>query len=282
MKKIAKFVIAICAAGFCITPAPVLADTYTEQQIEAEVQRRAAEKEAMNAAIAEEVAKQSQNNAPYDQNWQQNKRNFVKNEKMDKFYNSGSLQSNLSPYQLNMGTVIPGTLITGINSDLPGMVTAQVSQNVYDSVSGRYLLIPQGTRIIGTYDSQTTYAQTRALVVWQRLILPNGRNIALDNMQGIDQEGYSGLHDKVNSHFGRVIWSALIGGAMTAGVATATDVADSDSYRANAGADAADNISSAVDSVVQKNLNIQPTIIIRPGYEFNIFVSRDLILEPYQ
>lgn len=282
MKKIAKFVIAICAAGFCITPAPVLADTYTEQQIEAEVQRRAAEKEAMNAAIAEEVAKQSQNNAPYDQNGQQNKRNFVKNEKMDKFYNSGSLQSNLSPYQLNMGTVIPGTLITGINSDLPGMVTAQVSQNVYDSVSGRYLLIPQGTRIIGTYDSQTTYAQTRALVVWQRLILPNGRNIALDNMQGIDQEGYSGLHDKVNSHFGRVIWSALIDGAMTAGVATATDVADSDSYRANAGADAADNISSAVDSVVQKNLNIQPTIIIRPGYEFNIFVSRDLILEPYQ
>lgn len=282
MKKIAKFVIAICAAGFCIAPAPVLADTYTEQQIEVEVQRRAAEKEAMNAAIAEEVAKQSQNNAPYDQNGQQNKRNFVKNEKMDKFYNSGSLQSNLSPYQLNMGTVIPGTLITGINSDLPGMVTAQVSQNVYDSVSGRYLLIPQGTRIIGTYDSHTTYAQTRALVVWQRLILPNGRNIALDNMQGIDQEGYSGLHDKVNSHFGRVIWSALIGGAMTAGVATATDVADSDSYRANAGADAADNISSAVDSVVQKNLNIQPTIIIRPGYEFNIFVSRDLILEPYQ
>lgn len=246
--------------------------------VDIEVQKKLAEEERIKSIVAAEVA----NQAPYDQNGQANKKNFLKNEKMDKFYNGGMLVTQASAYAVTMGSIIPGTLITGINSDLPGMVTAQVSQNVFDSATGRYLLIPQGTRIIGTYDSQTTYAQTRALVVWQRLILPNGKTIALDNMPGTDHEGYNGLHDKVNSHFGRVIWSALLGGAMTAGIATVTDVSDSDSYRANAGAEAADNISGAVDSVVQKNLNIQPTIIIRPGYEFNIFVSADLILEPYE
>ena len=145
---------------------------------------------------------------------------FVKDTKLEKIYNSGQLQRNVSKYQVGMGTIIPSALITGVNSDLPGMIIGQVSQNVYDSQTGKYLLIPQGTKLIGQYDSQTTYAQTRALVVWQRLIFPNGTSISIDNMQGVDQAGYSGLHDKVKSHFGRVIWSALIGGAMTAGVAT--------------------------------------------------------------
>lgn len=232
------------------------------------------------AAAVQNQSGEKQENSQ-DQNGQKNKMSFVKDTKLEKIYNSGQLQRNVSKYQVGMGTIIPSVLITGVNSDLPGMIIGQVSQNVYDSQTGKYLLIPQGTKLIGQYDSQTTYAQTRALVVWQRLIFPNGTSISIDNMQGVDQAGYSGLHDKVKSHFGRVIWSALIGGAMTAGVATATDVKDSDSFRSNAGAAAADNISSAVDKVVDKNLNIQPTIIIRPGQKFNVLVSADLVLQPY-
>lgn len=241
------------------------------------------DEQKMEAAIAAEVYRQKQmdNVQPYDQNGQANKLDFIKNSRLDRFYNDGQLQKHVSEYQVTMGTIIPGVMVTGLNSDLPGMVVGQVSENVYDSATGKYLLIPQGTRMVGTYDSRTTYAQTRAIVVWQRLIFPNGTSILLDNMQGVDKAGYTGLHDKVNSHFGRVIWSALIGGAVTAGVAAATDVSDSSSFRANAGAEAADNISNVVDRIVDKNLNIQPTLIIRPGYEFSIFVSADLLLKPY-
>lgn len=261
------------AAAMCcavIMPGVCLADSLSDQQ--------------MQAAVAAELARQQSVGAvqEYDQNGQANKANFIKNSRLDRFYNDGQLQQHVSEYQVTMGTIIPGVMITGLNSDLPGMVMGQVSENVYDSATGRYLLIPQGTKMVGTYDSRTTYAQTRVIVVWQRLIFPDNTSVMLDNMQGVDQAGYTGLHDKVNSHFGRVIWSALIGGAVTAGVAAATDVSDSSSYRANAGAEAADNISNVVDRIVDKNLNVQPTLIIRPGYEFNIFVSADLLLKPYQ
>lgn len=118
-------------------------------------------------------------------------------------------------------------------------------------------------------------------MVWQRLIFPNGKSLILENLQGADQAGYSGFKDIVRSHYGRVLWSALLGGLITGGVAVAADVDDNSSLRGEAGSQAASNISSATNSIVNKNLNIQPTIIIEPGYQYNIIVNRDLILEPY-
>lgn len=217
-----------------------------------------------------------------DQNGQDEKLAFVDQKANEDIYSGYTLVEQIIPYEVKASTVIPGVLITGMNSDLPGTVIGQVSENVYDSISGKYLLIPQGTRIIGKYDSKTTYAQERGLVIWQRLIMPNGKSLVLDNLQGADQAGYSGFKDKVRSHYGRVLWSAIIGGLITGGVAAATDVEDDDSFRGQAGSNAANNISSATNSIVNKNLNIQPTVIIRPGYQFNIIVSKDLLLEPYE
>ena len=185
-------------------------------------------------------------------------------------------------YQVYAGTVIPGLMLTGLNSDLPGVIIGQVSENVYDTVTGQHLLIPQGTKILGRYDSETTFGQSRALVIWNRLIFPNGKSILLGNMTGSDREGFSGFHDKVRSHYGRALWSAILGGVATGGVAAAaTNGTDDTSFGAEAGRDAARNISQAVNSITQKNLNIQPTIIIRPGYQFNILVDKDFVLEPY-
>ncbi len=192
------------------------------------------------------------------------------------------IQDKLSDYQVYAGTVIPGLMLTGLNSDLPGVIIGQVSENVYDTVTGQHLLIPQGTKILGRYDSETTFGQSRALVIWNRLIFPNGKSILLGNMTGSDREGFSGFHDKVRSHYGRALWSAILGGVATGGVAAAaTNGTDDTSFGSEASRDAARNISQAVNSITQKNLNIQPTIIIRPGHQFNILVDKDLVLEPY-
>ena len=194
----------------------------------------------------------------------------------------GLLMKCSSPYQVMAGTVIPGVLVTGMNSDLPGTVIGQVSQNVYDTVSGKYLLIPQGSRIIGTYDSNTAYAQSRGAVIWQRLILPNGDSMVLPNFDGSDSEGYVGFKDKVRSHYARVVWSSLLGAAVVAGVGSATDSSDEDSFRSEMAAQSSTNITGAVNNIVNKNLNIAPTVIIRPGYKFNIIVNKDLTLKPYE
>ena len=188
----------------------------------------------------------------------------------------------LSPYQLFAGTVIPGVLVTGMNSDLPGTVIGQVSQNVYDTVSGKYLLIPQGTRIIGTYDTKTAFAQNRGAVIWQRMVMPDGESIVLPNFDGSDQAGYTGFRDKVRSHYGRVIWSALLGSAAIGAVASAADSSSgTNSFRENASSEMESSLGGVVERIVDKNLNIAPTVIIRPGYRFNIIVGRDLLLKPY-
>lgn len=240
--------------------------------------------EAAGEAISEQPVVVAEQPAPYvrhDQNGQDDKIGFVNQKVNEEMYSSYMLVKQVTPYEVKSGTVIPGVIITGMNSDLPGTVIGQVSENVYDSTEGKYLLIPQGTRVIGKYDSKTTFAQERGLVVWQCLIFPNGKSLILENLQGADQAGYSGFKDKVRSHYGRVLWSALLGGLITGGVAVAADVDDNSSLRGEAGSQAASNISSATNSIVNKNLNIQPTIIIEPGYQYNIIVNRDLILEPY-
>ncbi|WP_455654353.1 TrbI/VirB10 family protein [Phascolarctobacterium sp.] len=236
-----------------------------------------------NGYAAETFSDPEQQQQRYDQNMKQEKIDFVNQKSKMNVISSNFIMDQITQYQLFAGTVVPGILQTGLNSDLPGQVVGIVSQNVFDSTTGKWLLIPQGTKVIGTYDAKTSFAQTRGLVVWQRLIFPDGRSIVLDNFVGTDQSGYSGFHDKVRSHYSRVVWTALLGGAITGGVAAATSTdSDDNSFKAEAGAAAAQNISNAVNSIVNKNLNIAPTIMIRPGYQFNIMIEEDLLLEPYE
>lgn len=193
-----------------------------------------------------------------------------------------------SPYELRAGFVIPGTMITGVNSDLPGQIMAQVSQNVYDTATGKHLLIPQGSRVVGTYSNDVAYAQERVMIAWQRIVFPDGKALDIGSMAGSDPSGYAGFKDKVNHHFWRIFGSAGALSVITAGVTLSQDT-DSDS-----GSDrqrASDALSESMGQVlgqtmaqmISKNLNIAPTIEIRPGYRFNIMVSKDLTFnKPYQ
>jgi type IV secretion system protein TrbI len=190
-----------------------------------------------------------------------------------------------SPFVVQAGTIIPAALMTGIRSDLPGQITAQVTEAIFDSPTGRIKLVPQGARLIGIYDSQIAFGQSRVLLVWTRLIMPNGRSIVLERQPGADVAGYSGLEDEVDNH-----WRELLGAAaLSTLLAVGTEV--------NSGADA-NNTNSAIvqalrrgagdalnqtgQQVVRRNLNIQPTLTIRPGFPVRVIVNRDLVLEPFR
>lgn len=183
-----------------------------------------------------------------------------------------------SPYILQAGTVIPAALITGLRSDLPGQISAQVTSNVYDSPSGRYLLIPQGARLLGEYDSRIAFGQSRLLLVWTRLILPDGRSIVLDRAPGTDGAGASGLQDRVNYHWGRVFLAAGLATILNLGLESGTDSED-DVARAIREA-AQDTIGRTGDEIVRQQLAVPPTLTIRPGFPVRVMVTRDLILEP--
>lgn len=219
----------------------------------------------------------------YDQNKKREHFEFYKqgaNENTESTYKIEKLKN---PYTVLAGTIIPGVLINGINSDLPGTILGQVSKDVYDTVTGEYLLIPKGTKIIGIYDTDTAFAQTRGAVIWQRLVLPNGDSMVLPNFAGSDKEGYAGFKDKKRSHYARVVWSSLLGAAAIGGLAAASDDnSDENTFRENAAQEMESNMSNVVNRIVDRNLNIAPTIIIRPGYKFNIIVDKDLILRPYE
>ena len=213
-----------------------------------------------------------------DPNRQGRKQHFVERE-ADGIYNSHGLVSPRSPYQVMAGNIIPASLVTGLNSDLPGQVIGQVTENVYDSVTGQYLLIPQGSRLMGRYDSVIAFGQSRALVVWTRLILPNGDSIQLDNLPGSDSQGFAGLKDKVDRH----TWQFIKGAALSSLLSIGSELASDDTDRLtralqNAGQDTA-NI--AGQRIIDRNLNVQPTLRVRQGWRFNVIVSRDLILKPY-
>jgi type IV secretory pathway VirB10-like protein len=220
---------------------------------------------------------------PDDPNGQNHKNTFLNQARSSKFYAGSSLTEALSPYEVKAGSIIPGVLITGINSDLPGRITGQVRENVYDSVTGRYLLIPQGTKIIGIYDSRIVYAQNRVLIVWSRLIFPNGNSLDLEGLSGVDGGGYTGFKDQVNYHTGRLTAGVLLSSILSAGtkVANGSD-GDDVSFKALAAEGAAENVANVGAKYADRNLNVQPTIEIRPGFRFNILVDRDFILKPYE
>lgn len=192
--------------------------------------------------------------------------------------NSGRLVPPVSPYSLLAGSVISASLITGLNSDLPGIVTAQVTQNVFDTVTGNLLLVPQGARLIGKYDSVVAFGQRRALVIWQRLILPDGSSVRLDNMPATDTSGYAGLADKVDFH----TWTLLKGVAIATllGVGSELTISGESDLVQAIRESAQSNAARAGDRITQRNLDIQPTITIRPGAPVRVLVTRDLILSP--
>jgi len=221
-----------------------------------------------------------------DQNMQNEKREFIEKEKKERngFYVKSGLLPILSRYELKAGNIIPGVMITGINSDLPGRLVGQVRENVFDTVTGRHLLIPQGTRVIGTYDSKVAYAQDRVLIVWSRLIFPNGDSIDLEGMDGVDLSGYAGMKDKVNNHYGKLITGVVLSSILSATVKVAAGNSDSGeaSFGQQAASGAAQEVARVGAKIADKNLNVQPTIEIRPGMKFNVFVNKDLILRPYR
>ena len=210
-------------------------------------------------------------------------------ERTDSWSLDSQVEAPASPYMIRAGFVIPAIMISGINSDLPGQVMAQVSQNVWDTATGRFLLIPQGTRLIGAYSSDVAYGQERVLMAWQRLIFPDGKTFDIRAMPGADSAGYAGFTDQINNHWFRTISSAILMSGVIAAVDLSQDNNNSSdsSDRQRAG----DALSEALDQtlgqvlgqIISKNLNVAPTLEIRPGYRFNVIAFKDMTLPgPYQ
>ncbi|MBN9149706.1 MULTISPECIES: TrbI/VirB10 family protein [unclassified Nitrobacter] len=185
-----------------------------------------------------------------------------------------------SPYVLQAGAVISAALITGIRSDLPGQITAQVTENIYDSPTGRILLVPQGTRIIGQYDNNVQFGQRRVLLVWNRLILPNGRSIVLERQPSTDTQGYAGLEDGIDYHWWDLAKAAGLSTLLSVGAELAVD--DDDRLLRAIRKGGQDTINDAGQQIIRRQLNVPPTLTIRPGFPVRIVVTRDLVLEPYR
>jgi type IV secretion system protein VirB10 len=189
-----------------------------------------------------------------------------------------------SPFVVQAGTIIPAALITGIRSDLPGQITAQVTEPVFDSPTGRVKLVPQGAKLIGIYDSQVAFGQSRVLLVWTRLIMPNGRSIVLERQQGADSGGYSGVEDEVDNHWPELFKAALLSTILGVGaeLGSGSDTGSNTDIIQALRLSATNSLNQAGQQVVRRNLNIQPTLTIKPGFPVRVIVNRDLVLEPYR
>ncbi|WP_027155656.1 TrbI/VirB10 family protein [Mesorhizobium sp. WSM2561] len=215
-----------------------------------------------------------------DQNMQDRKLAFVNAKPDRRTVSPDRLAEKASPYVVQAGTVIPAALIAGIRSDLPGQISAQVTENVYDSPTGSYLLVPQGAKLIGQYDSQVAFGQSRVLLVWNRLIMPNGTSIVLERQQGTDAEGFSGLEDEVDHHWGQLFRAAALSTLLGIGTSLGSSNGEGDIAKAiREGAQ--ESLSNVGQQIVRNQLNVQPTLTIRPGFPVRVIVNRDLVLAPY-
>ena len=187
----------------------------------------------------------------------------------------------MSPWTLAAGTVIPASLITGLNSDLPGMVVAQVTENVRDTATGHAILIPQGAKLIGSYDSVVAYGQQRALLVWKRITFPDGSSIQLDNMSATDVAGYAGLEDKVDFHEWRLLKGIALSSLLGIGSELGYGGDDRNLVRALRES-AQQNGARAGEQIVSRNLDVQPTLTVRPGWPVRAILHKDLILKPWR
>jgi type IV secretory pathway VirB10-like protein len=216
-----------------------------------------------------------------DPNLQNRKEKFLQT-KSSSFYLDSQIEEARSKFEIKAGSFIPAMMTHGINSDLPGDLTAIVTENVYDSTTGQYLLIPQGTKINGVYDSQVAFGQKRVMTIWTRLIFPNGKTFNLGTMSGSDQGGYSGFQDKVNNNYARTFGSAILVAIIGSGMQLSQPKG-----KTNTGNDAQETITANVaqqtgntaQGVLGKMLNVQPTLEIDAGYRFNIKVNKDMVLE---
>lgn len=217
-----------------------------------------------------------------DANAQAAKESFFNQDIRDLGYLPNPVVAQFSPYELKRGSVIPATLVTGINSDLPGRITAQVSQNVYDSATGRHLLIPQGSKLFGRYDSKVTFGQNRVLVIWTDIIFPNGATLQIGGMAGTDSAGHGGFNDRVDNHYLRTFGSAILVALIGTGTEMMLPQDRNSLGTANSAEDAArrsfaETFGQISEQTVSRNLNVQPTLEIRPGYRFNVLVDQDIV-----
>jgi len=210
---------------------------------------------------------------------------FLKNQKTSHNYLAARKTKPISPYELKTGTLIPSVLITEINSELPGPIKAQVSENVFDTATGEHLLIPQGSILIGAYSSNIQYGQSRVLIAFNKIIFPDGQTLNLNGMNGINQQGAAGFNDQVNNHYFKIFGSALFMGAITGGIAMSDNTRPDQFIETNRqkmlGA-LISELGQVARQMIQKNMNIAPTLEIRAGYRFNIFTTKDIILEPLE
>lgn len=227
---------------------------------------------------------QPASNEAFTQNGQDRKLAFVNATPDHTTTSPDRVAAPVSAYVVQAGNIIPASLITGIRSDLPGEITAQVTENVYDSPTGRFLLVPQGTRLIGIYDSQVASGQSRVLLVWTRLIMPNGRSIVLERQPGADAAGYSGLEDQVDNHWGALFKAALLSTLLGVGseLGSTTGAGSNGDVITALRRGSSDSLNQTGQKVVQQNLNVQPTLTVRPGFPVRVIVNRDLVLEPYR
>ncbi|WP_298356410.1 TrbI/VirB10 family protein [Rhodoblastus sp.] len=214
------------------------------------------------------------------QNMQDRKTAFLNASTDKRTVSADRLQTKASPYVVQAGTVIPAALLTGIRSDLPGQITAQVTEAVYDSPTGKFLLIPQGARLIGQYDSSVAFGQSRLLLVWTRLIMPDGTSIVLERQPGADTGGYAGLEDEVDNHWDKLFQAAVLSTLLSVGAEAGTSQNENNLVQAIRSG-ASNSISQTGQQIVQRELNIQPTLTIRPGFPVRVIVTRDLVLAPY-
>jgi len=215
------------------------------------------------------------------QNMQDRKTAFLNASTDKRTVSPDRLEAKVSPYVVQAGTVIPAALITGIRSDLPGQITAQVTEAVYDSPSGKYLLVPQGAKLIGQYDSSVAFGQSRILLVWTRIIMPDGTSIVLERQPGADTGGYAGLEDEVDNHWGMLFKAAVLSTMLSVGAEAGTSQNENNLVQAIRSG-ASNSISQTGQQIVQRQLNIQPTLTIRPGFPVRVIVTRDLVLAPYR
>ncbi|MBR7653672.1 TrbI/VirB10 family protein [Brucella oryzae] len=277
---------------------PVVPPTVPDPTVDQEEQRRRAEEEAARTSrVFFQTETRTNPTAGADQaagaalpnlaglglggNTAQDRQNAFLNAAVDRRTTATDrVMAPASPFVLQAGAVIPAALITGIRSDLPGQITAQVTESIYDSPTGRVLLVPQGTRIIGQYDNSVQFGQRRVLLVWNRLIFPNGRSIVLERQPGADSQGYAGLEDGIDYHW----WDLAKAAGLSTLLAVGAELATSDEDRLiRAIRDGSqDTINQAGQQIIQRQLQVAPTLTIRPGFPVRVIVTRDLVLEPYR
>jgi type IV secretory pathway VirB10-like protein len=220
------------------------------------------------------------------QNGQDRKSAFLNAATDTKTYASGRLETPASPFQVMAGTLIPAAMVTGLNSDLPGQCIATVTEPVYDTVTGKTLLIPQGSRLLGTYDAQVSYGQSRVLLVWTRLVMPDGSSVVLDRLPGTDTQGFAGLEDGTDNHWGKLIAGAALSTLLGVGAELGSQQSglggtSQQTVVVATSRSAENSLNQVGQQLTRRNLDVQPTLTVRPGFPVRVIVNKDLVLRPY-